>query len=259
MEAWIEFGRGPLFRFAFCLMVLGLLRAAALSIHQIVEALARIPDRRMPLQQIVKQTAGWLFPFGRLWRRRPVYSTASFLFHVGLLVVPPFLLDHVRLWKQAVGFAWPAVPRDIADWLTLLTIGTGAGLFASRVLIRRHRALSCFQDFMWPLLLVVPYVTGYLCSHTALGPAAYRGLMVVHIWSAALILILIPFTKIAHCVLAPLSHLVTAVSWKFVPGAGDRIAATLGYSDRPCWLEKSRFTEVPAIPQHHPKQEVAAK
>ena len=26
METWIEFGRGPLFRFAFALMVLGLLR-----------------------------------------------------------------------------------------------------------------------------------------------------------------------------------------------------------------------------------------
>jgi hypothetical protein len=43
VEAWIEFGRGPLFRLAFCLMVLGLLRVIVLTIIGIVEAYRRTP------------------------------------------------------------------------------------------------------------------------------------------------------------------------------------------------------------------------
>jgi hypothetical protein len=46
----------------------------------------------------------------------------------------------------------------------------------------------------------------------------------------------------------PLSQLVTAVSWKFVPGAGAKVAATLGYADRPVWTEKSRFVGTPDLP-----------
>ena len=52
---------------------------------------------------------------------------------------------------------------------------------------------------------------------------------------------MIPFTKLAHCVLAPLSQAVTAVAWKFPPGAGDRVAATLGYADRPSWVPGARL------------------
>jgi len=72
-------------------------------------------------------------------------------------------------------------------------------------------------------------------------PKTYQSLMLVHVYSANLIMLLIPFTKIAHCVLAPLSQLVTAIAWKFPAGAGDRVAATLGYADRPTWLPKARL------------------
>jgi hypothetical protein len=96
--------------------------------------------------------------------------------------------------------------------------------------------------------LVIPFVTGYICSNALIGPKAYQSMMLVHVYSADLILILIPFTKIAHCVLMPLSQLVTAVSWKFVPGAGAKVAATLGYADRPVWTEKSRLGGAPDLP-----------
>ncbi len=71
-----------------------------------------------------------------------------------------------------------------------------------------------------------------------MAPAAYQSLMLLHVYSADLIMLLIPFTKIAHCVLAPLSQVVTAMAWKFPAGAGDRVAATLGYADRPAGWQK---------------------
>lgn len=250
MEAWLDFGRGTLFRLAFALMALGLLRIFILTIVGVVESYRRNPDKILPWKEIGKQTLGWLAPVRRLWRQRPFYGTASLLFHVGLLAVPVFLAAHVLLWKRSAGIAWPAIPQTVADWLTLLVIATGVALFLGRAIPAAARALSRLQDYMWPLLLVVPFATGYVCSHAALSPKAYQAVMLLHVYAADLILILIPFTKIAHCVLAPLSQLVTGVAWKFPAGAGDRVAATLGYADRPTWVEKARYgtaqTEVPA-------------
>lgn len=248
MEAWIEFGRGPLFRLVFALMVLGLLRIFVLTAVGVVEAYRRNSDRIVAWKEVARQTVGWLFPLRRLWRKRPVYGATSFLFHAGLLLVPLFLTAHVLLWRRAAGFAWGALPREAADSLTLVTIAAGLGLFGGRVFHRGARALSRVQDYFWPLLLVVPFITGYLCSHAAIGPQTYRELMLVHIYAADLILVLMPFTKIAHCVLTPLSQIVTAVSWKFVPGAGARVATTLGYADLPTWILNARTADPPAAP-----------
>jgi nitrate reductase gamma subunit len=217
-----------MFRLTCGLMVLGLLRVFVLTAVGVVEGYRRSSDRIVPWREVSRQTVGWLLPVGRLWRSRPLHGLTSVLFHAGLLLVPLFLAAHLLLWRRGLGFAWPAIPGQLADYLTLTTIATGVGLFLSRVFHRGSRDLSRFQDYVWPLLLIVPFVTGYVGSHAAIGPAGYQGMMLVHIYSADLIMLLIPFTKIAHCILAPMSQVVTAVSWKFVPGAGERVAATLG-------------------------------
>jgi nitrate reductase gamma subunit len=254
VEAWIEFGRGPLFRIAFCLMALGLLRSLVLTAIEIAEAYRRSPDKIVNWREVRRQTFAWLFPVTRLWRERPVYSTVSLLFHVGLLLVPPFLFAHVLLWKHSVGFSWFAIPQPLANYLTVIVVVTGVALFLSRVLDSRARELSQPQDFAWPLLLVTPFVAGYLCANLAIGPKTYESLMLVHVYSANLILLLIPFSKIAHCVLAPLSQVITAVAWKFPDGAGDRVAATLGYADKPTWLPKARLEIATTItPEVHNK------
>ncbi|HTQ57091.1 MAG TPA: hypothetical protein VMI94_21630 [Bryobacteraceae bacterium] len=243
MESWIEFGRGPLFRFAFVLMVLGLGRLVVLTLAGLWEVWRDMPDRRLPWPDIRRNTLAWLLPVGRLWRRRPVYSTISFAFHVGLLLVPLTLAAHLVLWRRSAGFAWPAIPQTLANWLTLVAIAAGAALFAMRAVHRPTRALSRAQDLMWPLLLIAPFATGYLCANAAISPQAYRTLTLLHIYSGDLILLLIPFTKIAHCVLAPFSQLVGAMSWKLSPGAGERVAATLGYASQPTWIAESRLAD----------------
>jgi nitrate reductase gamma subunit len=246
MESWIEFGRGPLFRIAFALMMLGLLRAVALTLIGIVEAYWRSPDKIVNWREVRSQTLAWLFPIKRLWRARPVYSTLSFLFHVGLLVVPLFLAAHVLLWKRSTGLAWFAIPQNLANILTGLAIVAGVGLCLGRLSDSGARKMSRPQDFAWPLLLVVPFLSGFVCTNLAISAKAYQSFMLLHLYSANLIMLLIPFTKLSHCILAPLSQTVTAIAWKFPAGAGDRVAATLGYADRPSWIPKARLDEVPS-------------
>jgi nitrate reductase gamma subunit len=242
LDAWIEFGRGPLFRFAFVVAALGLARLLALAVAGGLEVWRNSPDRRLPWKDIVTNTLGWLAPVARLWSRRPVYSTVSCAFHVGLLLVPFALAAHVTLWKRALGFAWPAIPQPLADWLTLTVIAAGAGLALMRAAPKGARALSRFQDYAILLLLTTPFFTGYLCSNADLGSGTYRAIFLCHVYSGDLVLLLLPFTRLAHCVLAPLSQLAGALSWKLAPGAGDRVAETLGYANRPSWVEGARLT-----------------
>ena len=54
--------------------------------------------------------------------------------------------------------------------------------------------------------------------------------MLLHLLSAELLLLITPFTKLAHIVLFPFDRL-SEVHWQLRPGAGDRVAAAL-YGER---------------------------
>ncbi len=245
MTAWIDFARGPLFRLCFALMVLGLLRVVINTLLGVKEAYQRNPDKIVSWKEILSQTLGWMFPVGRLWKQRPIYSAASFLFHAGMIITPLFLASHVLMWRNAVGFGWPALPQDVANWLALLVIFTGSGIFLGRALHSGARKLSKLQDYLWPLLIMTPFATGYIASNAVISPRTYQEMMLLHIYAGNLILLMIPFTKLAHCALAPLSQLVTGIAWKFPAGAGDRVAETLGFADRPVWVANARLAAEP--------------
>ena len=57
--------------------------------------------------------------------------------------------------------------------------------------------------------------------------------MLVHALSGDLVLILIPFSKLSHMLLLPISHLVSELGWHLVPEAGTRVARALGKEGEP--------------------------
>lgn len=233
MEFWLELGKGPLFRLSFILMILGLLRNLLLSLFGMVHAYSRAGDKEFSISMHLKKTIVWLIPLGKLWRNRPLYSGFSFLFHIGLIITPLFLFNHLILLKKSPGLLYPAIPDTLANYLTLLTIICAVILFFSRAFYRDSRVISRKQDFLWPLLLTVPFITGYFCHNTLMSPKSYQILILIHIYSANTIMLLIPFTKIAHCVLLPLSQFVSGLGWKFPAGAGDKVAMTIRNSENP--------------------------
>ncbi len=247
METWIEFGRGPLFVLSFSLLLLGLARILVLTGIGVAGAYGRSWDRIINWKEVRLQTTTWLFPWRSLLRKRPVYSALSVVFHVGLILVPLFAAAHVLLWRRSIGFAWGAIPQRLADVLTLATLAAGIGLLLGRAIPAMSRKLSGLQEYFWPALLLVPFATGFVCSHAHISARTYQQFMLLHVYSADLILVLLPFTRIAHCVLAPISQLVTAVAWKFPVGAGDRVVETLGYQGLPSWIAKSRLEPPTAV------------
>ncbi len=233
MESLLEFARGPLFRLTFAIMLLGLARVFILDIWGLVEAYNRAGDKSIPWRLTLTRTLEWIFPVKRMLNHRPFYSLSAFLFHVGLILVPVFLFAHIQLWQAALGVGWSALPRNWADLLTLSTIIFGLAIWAGRIGSRRARAISRKQDYLWPLMLIVPFVSGYLCVNTSLSPAVYQTLMLTHILSAEIIFVLLPFTKIAHCVLMPLSQLIMTIAWKFPARVDEDVATTLGKKGAP--------------------------
>lgn len=232
MEYWLEWARGPLFRFSFLILVLGLARLLALTAAGVFRAMWRAGDPRLPLKTIVLATLKWLFPFKQL-NNRLWYSITSVLFHVGLILTPVFLGAHVLLWKRGIGIGWPGFSRDVADVFTLLTVVSGIGLIIGRAANPFSRGLSRFQDFALPPLLLVPFVSGFLAMHPSVNPIPYQLTMLIHVLSGDLIFLLIPFTKMAHCVLLPTTQLVAEVGWHFPPDQGENVAIALHKETEP--------------------------
>ncbi|MBN1212560.1 MAG: hypothetical protein JXA92_08275 [candidate division Zixibacteria bacterium] len=233
MEQLLAFSKGPLFRLTFAVMVLGLARVLILDLLEIFRAYYRAGDKTVPWGQVITRSIEWLVPVRLVFKRRPVYSLFSMLFHVGLLLVPIFLYAHVQLWRDDLGFGIPTLPYAWAYGLTVLTIFAAAALIIGRILNRTSSFLSRKQDYLWPIVLLIPFVTGFVCAHMGVSASAYRFFMLMHVLSAELIFVLIPFTKIAHCVLMPLSQVVANVAWKFPPETDDKVCTTLNKKGAP--------------------------
>lgn len=232
MESWLDLARGPLFLFASSFMVLGLLRHFLITAWQVIKAMSRAGDKSLPYKKILVATLKWLFPLGKI-RDQVLFSLTSILFHVAILIVPIFLAGHIALWARGFGISWPAVSNELADLLTLLAIASAMALVAQRAGAKATRSLSRFQDYVLPLLIAVPFVSGYLMTHPGRNPFPYDATFLVHLLSANLVFILIPLTKLSHMVLLPEVQLVSEVAWHWPKDAGSRVAVTLGKENAP--------------------------
>jgi nitrate reductase gamma subunit len=233
METLIDFGRGPFFRFALAIALLGLARHIALSTWGLIQARRRAGDKRLDWGALVTRTVSSLNPLRYMGGSRGVYTVLSVAFHVGLILVPIFYIGHIQLWERGLGLAWPALPTGLMDTLTLVTVVAGLLLVIGRAVNDTSRQMSRFQDWALPPLISVAFLTGYLLAHPATNPLSLATTEVLHIWTANLLLVLTPFTKIAHCILLPFSQLVAEMAWRLVPGAGQEIAKTLGKEGQP--------------------------
>jgi len=232
MDVWIDLARGPLFRIAVAVLVLGLAYRSGVLIAHIVRAWRRAGDPQLPIAEVAAATLRWIVPV-RLLAARPLYSAASFLFHLGILIVPLFLAGHVALLAGLLPAGWPVLPAAVADALTLVAVVALAGLLLGRVATRSSRALGRTQDWTILVLLLGLVVTGLLVAHPLFAPFDARSLLLAHILIGDLALALTPVTKIAHCVLYPFTQIVFRLGWHFPAESGRHVAIALGKENEP--------------------------
>ncbi len=225
MESMLEFAKGPLFGVTVLVMVLGLARHVIVQVHGLL-SFRGDRMRKVRWKKILRDSLSWVFPAKHMVPGTILMSVASFTFHVGVIIVPLWLADHVVLWEGLFGIALPRLIPFWADLLTLTTIAAGIGLYGYRALTRRTRAMSRVSDYVILGMVLLPFVTGFLASHPRINPFSWQSLMLVHVLSAEALFVVVPFSKLAHIALFPFNRL-SEVHWQLRPGAGENVARAL--------------------------------
>jgi len=225
MQQWIEFAKGPLFAFTFLIMILGLARLVVVQVVSLINGKGR-RLRNAPWRKILVEAASWVVPVKHLIPGTKVFSIISFLFHIGILAVPLFLADHIALWEKQFGVNLPQIGYGLADFLTLFTIASIIVLFGFRTFSQRLRSMSMRSDYVLLVLVLLPFASGFMAMHPRFNPVSWEVMMLIHLLSAELLFVLIPFTKLAHIVLFFFDR-ISGIHWQLRPGAGDEVAKAL--------------------------------
>ncbi len=200
MADWLDFVMGPLLRFSLALMLLGFMRQLLLWVVALYHARKASPETSVSLREALWRTIARLFPLEHL-RSRSIYSLVSIVFHLGIILVPLGYAGHIAYLRAGVGLGWPALDEPVIRVLTLGTICAALVLFLGRLLIRNLRRTSRFGDYIFPLLIAVPFISGYLLARPLSNPFPHDLILLVHVLSAEVIFIAFPFSKLSHSML----------------------------------------------------------
>ncbi|MBF0609611.1 MAG: hypothetical protein G8345_05920 [Magnetococcales bacterium] len=140
-----------------------------------------------------------------IWRRflfvpgmvskAPVTCLAGYVFHVGFFISLFLFAPHIDMFQAILGWGWPGLSALWVDSVAVWTITALLLLLISRMSDPVKRLLSDGEDYGIWLLSMLPMVTGYLAWHHLFS---YTWMLALHILSAELLLMVIPFTKLIH-------------------------------------------------------------
>lgn len=236
--ATLDFLQGPVFRFAFAVMFLGVMRWAILAVSDSFAARFAIADADERARKLRWRVMWFLMPAAvfrqayphraRFYAYDTLLGALSLGFRTLAVMLPAFMAVHVYLWEQWLGIGWPALPEGTADALALLTIVAGFGVFLGGLYSPMLRACDPWWAFLKPLLLITPFALGFLIANPNWNPIDYHVARVLHVGSACLVLILLPFARLLSPVHARLDEVIPEARWlKPAPSASH--AAPMGH------------------------------
>lgn len=127
----------------------------------------------------------------------PLLVTISLIFHFCLLITPVFLLAHNVLLENLIGFGMPSFSPQTSHVLTGIVLACGFFFILRRIILRRVRAITTFNDYLILGLALAPFLTGFLAHQNAFD---YDTMILLHILSCEVLLIMIPFSKFFHMI-----------------------------------------------------------
>ena len=198
-----NFVSGPLVWLAFIIFIGG-------SIYRIWSLISLVNKKEkyiytfMSLKYSLRSIMHWITPFATVnWRKRPVMTIITFVFHAGLVIMPLFVSAHVIMFHNAWGFSWASLPESFTDAVTLLVIIACVIFLLRRLVLREVKFLTDASDYGILLMAVAPFITGFIASH---GASDYNFWIIAHVICGEIVLVAIPFTKLSHFILFFLSR-----------------------------------------------------
>ncbi len=194
---------GPLAWAAWTIFVLG-------SIYKIWSTLNTAKKKDQVLLNYVSFRYGmrsiinWSIPFNTVnMRLNPIFTGVAFFFHIAFFVLLIFVSAHQIMIEEGFGIGWFTIPDFIADIIAFAVIAACIFFGVRRVVRPEVSYVTDWTDFALLSLVAAPFVTGVLAYHQ-LGN--YMLMVVLHMLSAELLLVAIPFTRLSHMLLAPLTR-----------------------------------------------------
>jgi len=136
-------------------------------------------------------------PLNKSTLSRTMLTTVSgYIFHIGLFVTIFLFTPHLQLFESLAGFAWPGLPTPIVDFIAVLAMLALLVKLWHRLSHPALKNISGFADYLVWLVTFIPLLTGYLAFHHLFMP--YTWMLALHILSVEILLILFPFTNLAH-------------------------------------------------------------
>jgi nitrate reductase gamma subunit len=202
-----EFVAGPLAKIAFLIFFLGLIWRFiyyARGLNWQADRVTYSHNVSYGVKGAVRSIVVWLIPFGtHSWRYYPGFTVLVFVFHIGILFVPLFLLGHNLMLENAWGFSFPTISEALADTITVAMLVAGLFILLRRIALPAVRILTKPYDLLMLVIAIAPFLTGFLAR---MQVGDYNFWLITHIICGEIMLVAIPFTKLSHFLLFFLSR-----------------------------------------------------
>lgn len=216
--ALLEFARGPALWLSLAILAAGSLW----RIFGILRLGAR-PDLSGPrstrlLAGAARGIIARMAPHPAMRRVTALASWNAYLYHVGLAVLVFGYRPHIEFLRRLTGVGWPALPEPVVFVFVGLIFVPLLLALLMRLDDPVRRLLSGFDDYFSWVVVMLPMVTGMVVisqSYAAGAPLAapLDPLPVaVHLLSVELLLVWLPFGKLAHAFLALASRGITGAA-----------------------------------------------
>jgi len=218
MSNIVSFIQGPLIWISLSIFVVGLIVRTfnLLKLTRKKEMLRFEPDQaflsRTPLTKKQRLFRYLVFQRGSSLESNICLVLISIVFHVCLIMTPLFIHGHNVLLDTSFGISLISLPEKISDIMTKFVLISGFILFLRRLLLRRVRIISTIYDYLLLLLVLAPFLTGFMAYRHLLD---YNTLIILHMFFGELILIIIPFSKFFHMIFFFVSRFMIASEHSF--------------------------------------------
>jgi nitrate reductase gamma subunit len=201
-----------LFIVATLVLVLGLARKIAQ--YAKTPAPLKIPTTPAPVTQsgVILRLFREVVFFESLFKSTKWTWIFSWMFHMGLLLV---LLRHLRYFIDPVWLPIELI-QPFGKYAGFAMVAGLGGLLVRRIFVDRVRYISAPSDYLWLLLLIMIGVSGAMMTfvvHTdvvavkkfftgiwtlSLGELPMDPILLLHLALVAVLMILLPFSKLLH-------------------------------------------------------------
>jgi hypothetical protein len=204
----LEFARGPALLFSVVVLVFGL----AWRLYRIFSHPKRAdhsePRRRDLAAGGVRAIFAKMLP-PRNVKIRGAQMVNAYAYHIGLALVVFGYGPHIAFVERHTGLAWPALPDALVYVAAGVTIVALLIALLARVTDPVLRLLSRFDDWFSWAVTMAPMLTGM----AIIGAGAEPVPLAIHLLSLELLLVWLPFGKLAHAALVFVSRYRTGADF----------------------------------------------